>query len=241
MDQQQSRGRTPRRADLGSDQQLSSKVAAYVREGIMVGQFRAGEYVRTERLADELGVSPTPVREALMLLGSEGSVKWEPRKGYRVVPLTLQDVRDLFQVQAHIAGELAFRAASKLSDEAMNELEELQRLLEKAEEQQDYDLLDALNHKVHSRINKASNSGRLVTLLNTTVGYVPLRYLSAIQGWAEASVHDHQPILVALRNRDADTARKAMHEHIDHVGQLLVEHLVNNQVLAGDAAVHEPA
>lgn len=57
---------------LGDKQQLSEKVASYVREAIMVGELSAGSHIRTEHLAEELGVSATPVREALMILHSEG-------------------------------------------------------------------------------------------------------------------------------------------------------------------------
>ncbi len=94
--------------------QLSGRVAAALRESIMVGDLRAPAFVRTEHVAAELGVSATPVREALMLLHSEGVVRWEPRRGFRVVPVTRRDVDDLFVVQAFIAGELAARAAEAL-------------------------------------------------------------------------------------------------------------------------------
>ncbi|WP_435120678.1 GntR family transcriptional regulator [Amycolatopsis thermoflava] len=147
------RGSSLRRTSFENKQQLSEKVAAYIREGIMVGQFRAGEYIRTERLAEELGVSPTPVREALMLLGSEGSVRWEPRRGYRVVPLTTRDVGDLFRVQAFIAGELAARAATELRDEELDLLEETQAKLEQAERDGDFDLVESLNYQIHRTIN----------------------------------------------------------------------------------------
>lgn len=221
-----------RRVSLHSNQQLSEKVAAYVREGIMVGELRAGEYVRTEHLAKELGISPTPVREALMLLGSEGSVRWEPRRGYRVVPLTPQDVSDLFNVQAFIAGELAARAATHLTEEDLDHLDELQSKLERAERDGDIDLVDALNHQVHRTINKSSASTRMATLLQVTVNYVPLRYFAAVEGWAEASAHDHTPIFAALRAHDPEAARKAMVAHIEHIGGLLVKHLKSHQVLS---------
>ena len=78
---------------FGVSQQLSHRVATYVREGIMVGQFPAGEFLRTESLAADLRVSATPVREALMILQSEGSVRWEPRRGFRVVSVSDRDVQ----------------------------------------------------------------------------------------------------------------------------------------------------
>ncbi|MFJ8818843.1 GntR family transcriptional regulator [Amycolatopsis thermoflava] len=226
------RGSSLRRTSFENKQQLSEKVAAYIREGIMVGQFRAGEYIRTERLAEELGVSPTPVREALMLLGSEGSVRWEPRRGYRVVPLTTRDVGDLFRVQAFIAGELAARAATELRDEELDLLEETQAKLEQAERDGDFDLVESLNYQIHRTINKASDSARLAVLLGVTVNYVPLGYYASIEGWSSASAHDHSSIFRALRARDPEGARKAMSAHIEHVGGQLVEHLRQREVLS---------
>ncbi|MFD4248208.1 GntR family transcriptional regulator [Amycolatopsis thermoflava] len=226
------RGGSLRRTSFENKQQLSEKVAAYIREGIMVGQFRAGEYIRTERLAEELGVSPTPVREALMLLGSEGSVRWEPRRGYRVVPLTTRDVGDLFRVQAFIAGELAARAATELRDEELDLLEETQAKLEQAERDGDFDLVESLNYQIHRTINKASDSARLAVLLGVTVNYVPLGYYASIEGWSSASAHDHSSIFRALRARDPEGARKAMSAHIEHVGGQLVEHLRQREVLS---------
>ncbi|WP_435070099.1 GntR family transcriptional regulator [Amycolatopsis thermoflava] len=226
------RGGSLRRTSFENKQQLSEKVAACIREGIMVGQFRAGEYIRTERLAEELGVSPTPVREALMLLGSEGSVRWEPRRGYRVVPLTTRDVGDLFRVQAFIAGELAARAATELRDEELDLLEETQAKLEQAERDGDFDLVESLNYQIHRTINKASDSARLAVLLGVTVNYVPLGYYASIEGWSSASAHDHSSIFQALRARDPEGARKAMSAHIEHVGGQLVEHLRQREVLS---------
>jgi DNA-binding GntR family transcriptional regulator len=212
-----------------SQQQLSHRVATYVREGIMVGQFPAGKFLRTETLAAELKVSATPVREALMILQSEGSVRWEPRRGFRVVSVSDRDVRDLFAVQAFIAGELAARAATEgataLDAPAIAELRELQLKLAAAAEAGDLAAVDRANHEIHRRINKASASHRLTALLNQTVQYVPLRFYGSIDGWSHASAHDHSAIFDALAARDPGAARQAMSAHIAHIGDLLIAHL----------------
>lgn len=210
---------------LGGNQQLSHKVAAHVREGIMMGHLQPGKYLRTESLAADLNVSATPVREALMILQSEGSVRWEPRRGFRVVSVSDQDVRDLFQVQAFIAGELAARAAVALEPEAVAELRSLQAQLQRAADRGDVFAVDAVNHEIHRLVNKASDSQRLRSLLKQTVQYVPLHFFGAIEGWADASAHDHSAVFDAIELRDAEGARRAMAEHIVHIGDLLVAHL----------------
>ena len=224
--------RTGRHPSLDNKHQLSEKVASYVREAIMIGELRASEYIRTERLAADLGISATPVREALMTLHSEGAVRWEPRRGFRVLPLTAQDVSDLFEVQAHIAGELAARAVDSLSDTEIERLQGVQDELEVAARARNVELVDRLNHEIHRTINKCSGSTKMTTLLNLMVHYVPLGFFGAIDGWAEASAHDHSAIFNALRSRDRDDARLAMSEHILHIGRLLVENLQSRSVLS---------
>lgn len=227
---------TPGLAALDGNQQLSHKVASYIRENVMVGRFEAGQFLRTETIAEQMGVSHTPVREALMLLQSEGILRWEPRRGFRVVAVTDQDVHDLFQVQAYIAGELAARAAVVLDDAAVQGLRQLQEQLERAAEAGDTAGVDAYNHEIHRRINKASPSNRLGILLNQTVQYVPLRFFGLIEGWADASAHDHSAVFDAIEAGDAEAARAAMTVHIRHIGELLRAHLCALRGAATSAA-----
>jgi len=207
--------------------QLSERVAARLREAIMVGDLRAPAYVRTERVAAELGVSATPVREALMILHSEGVVRWEPRRGFRVQPVTREDVADLFAVQAHLAGELAARAAGALPSAEIARLRGVQADLEAAAAVDDAGSVDALNHEIHRTINRAPGARRLAALLNTAVQYVPRHYFGRVEGWAQASAHDHEPVFAALDRGDAEAARAAMTGHIEHIGELFVAHLIS--------------
>lgn len=215
----------PLSEQAGRGSQLSERVAGRVREAIMIGDLAPLEFVRTEKLAADLGVSQTPVREALMALSAEGSVKWEPRRGFRVVPVSARDIHDLFDVQAYVAGELAARAVEQLDADEVDRLEQMQRGLVAAEERGDTTEVDRLNHQFHRLINRAAHSVRLANLLRSTVTHVPLSSYGAITGWADASVHDHVAIVDALRSGDPDAARTAMSAHIRNVGALLVAHL----------------
>ena len=225
----------PRRvpAPLDERHQLSEQVAAYVREAIMVGDLRAPEFIRTERLAAQLGVSATPVREALMILHSEGAVRWEPRRGFRVQPISPRDVEDLFEVQAFIAGELAARAARVLTVEDVAQLRATHHELEESLAAGETEKVERLNHEIHRTINRAGGTGRLTSLLNLTVQYVPRHYYGRVDGWADASAHDHEDVFVALEAGDADAARRGMAEHARHIGRLLVDHLHRMNAFSG--------
>jgi DNA-binding GntR family transcriptional regulator len=210
---------------LGRRRQLSDEVAAYVRELIMSGQVRHGEVLRLERIAEDLGISVTPVREALLSLRGEGFVTLEPRRGFLAAPLTRQDVQDLFEAQAYFAGELAARAAGKISEDELASLDRTQAVLEEASATRDPAAIERANHEFHRTINLCAGSPKTSWLLQLVVRYAPRRFYSSIEGWTQASVDDHHLVLAALRAGDADAARQAMRAHIRHAGALLVVHL----------------
>ncbi|MQA97154.1 MAG: FCD domain-containing protein [Streptosporangiales bacterium] len=210
---------------LGRRPQLSDEVAAYVRDLIMAGQVREGDFLRLERLAADLGVSVTPVREALLALRGEGFVQLEPRRGFVVAPLSRQDVQDLFRVHADVAAELAARAARRMTPEVLAELERLQEEMEAAARAADSERVSELNHRFHRAINRSADSNKLAWVLGTVVRYAPRRFFGQITGWPEASSEDHIALLAAFRAGDPEAASTAMHRHITHAGELLADHL----------------
>ena len=93
---------------------------------------RPGDFIRQERIADELELSATPVREGLLSLRGEGFVELMPRRGFVVAPLSASDVRDLFTAQALLAGELVSRAAARMGPDGLRELTGVHEALRKA-------------------------------------------------------------------------------------------------------------
>ena len=102
--------------------QLSDEIASLLRDRIMSGVLRPGERIRLEEVAEEAGLSITPVREALLMLRAEDVVELQPRRGYVVAPLSRQDVIDVFALQGDIAGELAARVAAIVTTDQVDEL-----------------------------------------------------------------------------------------------------------------------
>ena len=105
--------------------QLSASVASHLREQIVSGRLKTGEFLRIDAIASELGVSTTPVREGLLLLQSESFVRLLPRRGFVVNSFSQGDLRDIFWAQAVIAAELASRAAQKMGKEGVAHLQHL--------------------------------------------------------------------------------------------------------------------
>lgn len=206
-------------------QQLPEEVAAYVRGLIISGAAKPGEFLRMEPIAEAVGVSNTPVREGLLTLRSEGFVHLVPRRGFVVAPFSQQDVHDLFWAQAQLAGELAARAAVKITPEQMDRLLAVHKLHEQALADGDLDRVSDFGHEFHREINRAADSHRLALLLNSIVKQLPSRFYVTIEGQVAATASKHRRLLTAMRKHDAEKARSVMEAHVLEGAQYLIETL----------------
>ncbi|KUH83085.1 MULTISPECIES: GntR family transcriptional regulator [unclassified Mycobacterium] len=212
--------------------QLAEDVARFVRKRIFDGTYAAGEYVRLDQLAAELGISVTPVREALFELKAEGLLAQQPRRGFVVLPVTGRDLTDVSNVQAHIGGELAARAAVNITDEQLRELERIQSDLEGAYAAGDDEQAVRLNHEFHRAINVAADSPKLAQLMSQITRYAPESVFPVITGWPEKSNEHHRRLLKALACHDEDLARAAMSEHLAAGAKPLIDHLTERGVVS---------
>jgi DNA-binding GntR family transcriptional regulator len=153
--------------------QLSQVVATYVRELIISGRVRKGNFLRIESIATAMNISSTPVREGLLLLQLEGFVKLSPRRGFMVVGFSRQDVRDIFWAQAMLAGELAARAAEVITEGDCAQIRELMRVHKEAVAAGDEPRYTRLGHQFHRAINLAAKSPRLAIMLGTMTKQLP--------------------------------------------------------------------
>jgi DNA-binding GntR family transcriptional regulator len=217
--------------DFAARPQLSEDVARFVRRRIFDGTYTAGEYVRLDQLAAELGISVTPVREALFQLRAEGLLAQQPRRGFVVLPVTGRDLTDVANVQAHVGGELAARAAVNIKDHELRELKEIQAQLEAAYAGNDNERAVRLNHEFHRAINVAADSPKLAQLMSQITRYAPESVFPTITGWPGQSIKDHRRVLAALEKRDGKLARKAMSEHLAAGAVPLIEHLIQRGVV----------
>jgi DNA-binding GntR family transcriptional regulator len=211
--------------------QLSEDVARFVRKRIFDGTYAAGQYVRLDQLAAELGISVTPVREALFELRAEGLLAQQPRRGFVVLPVTARDLTDVANVQAHVGGELAARAAINIDEEQLRDLKAIQAQLEEAYARGDDELAVRLNHEFHRAINVAAGSPKLAQLMSQITRYAPESVFPTIAGWAEQSVKDHRRVLAALEKRDDRLARQAMSDHLAAGAVPLIDHLIQRGVV----------
>lgn len=184
-------------------EQLSDEVAAHLRAEIMTGALRPGQFIRLDETAATLGVSITPVREALRTLRGEGMVQLEPHRGHVVVPMTRTDVEDIFWLQATIARELAATTVARITDEQIDDLERLNNELEAAIGRGEPDEISAAEFAFHRAFNHASGRIKLAWFLLHVARYLPALIYSTDPGWGRDAVTSHRMLIQALRRRDA--------------------------------------
>ena len=168
----------------------------------MSGTLRPGTFIRLDETAAQLGVSITPVREALLKLSGEGMVQLEPHRGHVVMPLTRQDIDDIFWLQASIAKELAATAGANITDNEINELEHLNEALAVAVTSGDAEATAATEFSFHRVFNQASGRIKLAWFLLQAARYMPVMVYAADPDWGAAAVENHQQLIAALRRRD---------------------------------------
>jgi len=212
--------------------QLSQDVASYVREIIISGRVRRGDFLRIDSIAKVMQISSTPVREGLLMLQLEGFVKLEPRRGFMVVGISRQDVRDIFWAQAVLAGELAARASMTATEAQKIEISELLKSHENAVLAEDELQYTKLGHQFHRAINLAAGSPRLAILLGTLTKQLPNSFYGQMEGQVKGTLDYHPRIFEAIMKGDEETARSVMFEHIAQGGELLVEHLEEQGIWA---------
>ncbi|WP_167097655.1 GntR family transcriptional regulator [Mycobacterium sp. DL592] len=216
--------------DFAPRPQLAEDVARFVRQRIFNGTYPAGEYIRLDQLAAELGISVTPVREALFELRGEGLLDQLPRRGFVVLPFTDRDITDVSNLQAYVGGLLAARAAANINDEQLQELNAIHAELTEAYAANAGDHAVRLNHEFHRAINVAADSPKLAQLMSQITRYAPESVFPTIEGWPDRSVADHHRIVAALQAHDEDGARAAMSDHLAAGATPLIEHLVKQGV-----------
>jgi len=202
--------------------QLRHIAAAAILEKVSSGNAPPGTPMQLASLADELQMSTTPVREALLLLAQEGWIVEESRGGFRVAQIRRRDVEDLYYVNEFASGELSGRAALvRTSDDVAR----LRRL-----DQQIVDLADfsdaegvRLNFELHTGIYEIADAPRLLWFVQRSSAFVPRSRWVDIPGWCEHNSRGHGKILDAIERRSLVDAREHMVEHIHTAGQLVLE------------------
>lgn len=196
-------------------QNLSKDIAQYIKQGILNGVWNTGDRIVETKLARELGVSQTPVREALNQLVVEGIIAILPNRGAVVRKLTAVDIFEIYSIRAVIEG-LAIRLATKRA--ARDDIHHLERFFEQMKEKAKDDSVKSLSKDaeyIHEYIYKMSNHSQLQMMYQSISFKVALanRILS-FKYSKEQEIEQHWPLIEALKKGDPEHSEKVMREHI---------------------------
>ena len=204
---------------------LTAKVFKALEKAILKGEFLPGTALTEQSLSKELGVSRTPVREALRQLDLEGLVKTVPNKGAEVVGISEKDVDDIYTIRVHIEGLAARWAAENITEDGIKKLKETLELQEFYAAKGDSDKVKGLDSVFHEEVYKASESNPLRQILSQLHNYIQRSRGLSIdsEGRAVAAVAEHRNIFEAIEARNGDLAEKEAQSHIINARQSLLK------------------
>ena len=200
------------------DRSLRIRVFNAIENAILDGEYKDGDSLNELKLSKELGVSRTPVREALMQLELEGLVRNIPNKGAVVVGVTEQDTHDIYEIRIRIEGLASRLCAENITDDELHALEQIVDLQEFYLMKNDTEQIWRLDGDFHKIIYDASRSRPLRFTLSNFHNYIKkARDISMhTEGRAEKTVAEHRAILDAIKMRDGELAEELTARHISN-------------------------
>ena len=200
----------------------------YLKEMILEGELKAGDRLIERELAGKLGISRTPIREALFRLESQGFVKTVPRKGVVVSNISENEVIEVFTILASLEVLAVKLAAGRMDKETQLELDQkIKELLELRDQAEENFNLEHI--EMNRLINKASKSPKLFEILSGLIDYI---HMAANMGYEtpgrrKESLKEHIDIMKALRDKEAEMAEYLMRIHIENSKKAYITYIEN--------------
>ena len=217
--------------DFGSLQALQARkslgehVFDSLKQAIIRGNMSPGEWLVESHIADTLGISRTPVREAIHKLEREGLIERQPRGGFTVLGLTRDDIEETFGIRAVLEGYAARLAAIKHHKKELAPLEKKIEEFEKYLHQKEQTELTRINTEFHDLLYALSKSPKLVHMINGLRDQI-FRFRQMIlkeSKMAKISNEDHKQMLEFIRKRDADGVEALVRGHIIMGQEMVLE------------------
>ncbi|MEH6823012.1 MAG: GntR family transcriptional regulator [Motiliproteus sp.] len=202
---------------------LADGAQQQLRHMIVRGSLAPGERLVEPELCEALGISRTPLRDALKTLAAEGLVKLRHNRNAIVAPIDVQQLEHLFEVEAGIEGMAIAFATQRMTNTEIKRLEVLQERIERLQHGDDLDAYFELNQKIHSLIVEGAKNPILQETHRRLIGRLErARYAALGQyGRMEQSIKEHRLILDALKARDSERVQALMQDHVRHTGEVI--------------------
>ncbi len=202
---------------------LSERIAGTIRDYILKGRIKQGERLTEPRLSKLLGISRTPIREALRILEMEGFVEIIPRRGAVVTDVTDKDVDEIFILKVKLESLAAKLAAEHLTNEDIAELEDLNARMEKFADAKKVSILIKLNSEFHNLIISKCENNRLTKFLEALLRQFKraTAYSFTEAGRIQRVIEEHREIIESFKKRDSEMAEELMAKHIQNGWQFI--------------------
>ncbi len=216
-------------------QPLRDMVFDVLMNAIMQGQLSPGERLLEVQLADEMGVSRTPVREAIRRLELEGFVVMVPRKGAYVAGLSIDDVESVYEIRTALETLAVRLAAQRMEAADYEQLDELAGKMQQTWQEGDVDNWVNLDARFHELLYTFSRNERLISMMSNIMEQLSRYRIISLANVEvrQNSLNEHQTLIEALKRRDSDAAADAAAHHIENTKQSLVNMLKAKFAAAG--------
>jgi DNA-binding GntR family transcriptional regulator len=219
----------------------SAAAADLIRQAVIDGRIAPGQRLKEAELAQQLGISRTPIREALLVLQTEGLLEATPNRGATVRAYDAAELEEMYELRAVLEGHAARRAAARVNAAQLDELRASCDRFALLLESDDLTALVAENNLFHDVILDAAGSERLRGMVRQVVALalVYRSYVGYSPAQASASLHTHLQLVTALEQGDGERAELVMREHVFEARDVLVRQ-VHTETQAGDAGETTP-
>ncbi|GAA1315708.1 GntR family transcriptional regulator [Pseudonocardia xinjiangensis] len=203
---------------------VNAQVLDALRAAVITGELQPGTLHSVQTLATQLGVSRTPVREALIKLGQQGMVRFERNRGVRVLQTTLHDLEEVFALRLLLEVPATRRACRQIDEPGRRELRKLYQAMEKAARADDEYRMWEHDRRFHLVLLQASGNLRLAEYVDGLRDMVLRRGVSTagLSRSLDDIVTEHRAVLDRIESGDADGAAEAMRAHLLHTAELLI-------------------
>lgn len=195
-------------------QTKEERVADYLREGIISGRFPRGSKLKQAELAEKIGTSITPVREAIKLLEAEGFVLGSSHRGAVVAPFDIHATEEIVDLRMMLESKLVLAALARLTPQHLEELRELQRQIEEAAKKDDREAVRVINYRFHELIYMAADLPQTLRFVRILWARYPFDLINRLDNRIERASIEHREMLSALIVRDEAALLVALRMHI---------------------------
>lgn len=211
--------------------QMRDQVFEKIRQAIIAGKLKPGQRLVERTLAEQLGVSRTPIREALRMLELEGLISYLPKLGAVVAQVSDAEVLEIYRIRAVLEGLAARMAAERITPEIVNKLMKKLIDIEGAARQRDLARLEREHRQFNDIIYRAAGSVRLYDMITTLVDHIH-RYTKvgySLPGRIEEATREHRRLAEAIKGKNGALAEQMAREHIDNSRKAYFQTLANQQ------------